>query len=139
MSELAVAESVEETAEDPAFAGVGSARSRRVGALVGDGLVVVSAGDGVDDAGFIKVLRAFDPGHVADEHAVADDLGFKAGRAVGIPLGFAAAGQRYADAELADAAAEQVSVDAMVTKGVDYPAGPKFVHATQYGSPLKVR
>jgi len=35
----------------------------------------------------------------------------------------------HADAELADAAAEHVSVDATVTKGVDHPAGPEFVHA----------
>ena len=126
---LPVAEAVEETAEDAAFAGKGRDRCGRVGALAGDGLVVVGSGDGVNDAGLIKVLRAFDPGHVADKHAVADDLGFKAGRAVGVPLGFAAAGQRHADAELADAAAEQVSIDATVTKGVDHPAGPEFVHA----------
>jgi hypothetical protein len=41
-------------------------------------------------------------------------------------LGFAATGQRHTDAELTDAAAEQVSVDAKVMKGVDYPAGPEF-------------
>ena len=126
---LPVAEAVEETAEDAAFAGKGRGRRGGVGALACDGLVVVGADDGVDDAGLIKILRAFDPGHVADKHAVAHDLGFKAGRAVGVPLGFAAAGQRHADAELADAAAEQVSVDATVTKGIDHPAGPEFVHA----------
>ena len=126
---LPVAEAVEETAEDAAFAGKGRARCGRVGALAGDGPVVVGADDGVNDAGLIKVLRAFDPEHVADKQAVADDLGFKAGRAIGVLLGFAAAGQRHADAELADAAAEEVSVDATVTKGVDHPAGPEFVHA----------
>jgi len=126
---LPVAEAVEETAEDAAFAGKGRARCGRVGALAGDGLLVVGADDGFNDAGLIKVLRAFDPGHVADKQAVADDLGFKAGRAIGVLLGFAAAGQRHADAELADAAAEEVSVDATVTKGVDHPAGPEFVHA----------
>ena len=100
-----------------------------MGALAGDGLVVVGADDGVNDAGLVKVLRAFDPGHIADKHAVSYDLGFEAGCAVGVPLGFAAAGQRHADAELADAAAEQVSVDAALTKGVDHTAGPEFVHA----------
>src|SRR5258708_18750586 len=64
---LPVAEAVEETAEDAAFAGKGRARCGRVGALAGDGLVVVGA--------------------------------------------------------------EQVRVDATVTKGVDHPAGPEFVHA----------
>ena len=62
-------------------------------------------------------------------HAVADDLGFKAGRAVVVPLGIAAAGRRHADAELGDAAAEQVRVDAIFTKGVDHSAGPELVHA----------
>src|SRR6266567_5653399 len=126
---LPVAEAVEETAEDAALAGKGGARWGRNGALAGDGLVVVGAGDGVDDPGLVEVLGAFDLGHVADEHAVAHDLGFEAGRAVGVPLGFAAAGQRHTDTELADAAAEQVSVDATVTKGVDHPAGPELVHA----------
>src|SRR6266700_2874302 len=68
-------------------------------------------------------------GHDADEHAVAHDLGLQAGRAVGVPLGLATAGQRHADAELADAAAEQVRVDAAVTQGVDHAAGAEFVHA----------
>ena len=43
-------------------------------------------------------------------------------------VGVAAAGQRDTDAELADTAAEQVRVDAAVTKGVDHPARPEFVH-----------
>ena len=102
---------------------------RARGALAGDGLVVVGAGDGVNDAGLVEILRAFDPRHVADKHAVPHDLGFKTSGPVGVPLGFAAARQRHADAELADAAAEQVSVDATVTKGVDHPASPEFVHA----------
>ena len=126
---LPVAEAVEETAEDAAFAGKGGGRCGRDGALAGGGLVVVGADDDINDAGLVKVLGAFDPGHVADKHAVAHDLGFKADRAVGVPLGFAAAGQRHTDAELADTAAEQVSVDATVAKGVDYPASPEFVHA----------
>ncbi len=100
-----------------------------MGELAGDWLVVIGADDGVNDAGLIKILRAFDPGHIADKHAVSHDLGFKAGRAVGVPFGFAAAGQRHADAELADARAEQVSVDATVAKGIDHPARPEFVHA----------
>ena len=126
---LPVAEAVEKTAEDAAFAGKGGGRCGRDSALAGDGLVVVGADDGINDAGLVKVLGALDPGHVPDKHAVAHDLGFNAGRAVGVPLGFASAWQRHADAELADAAAEQVSVDATVTKGVDHPAGPEFVHA----------
>ena len=125
---LPVAETVEETAEDAAFAGKGWGGCGRVGALAGDGLVVVGPDNGVNDAGLIKVLRAFDPGHVADKHAVAHNLGFQAGRAVSVPLGFAAARQRHAHAELADAAAEEVSVDATVTEGVDNTAGPEFVH-----------
>ena len=126
---LAVAEAVKETAEDAAFAGKGGAGRRRDGALTGNGLVVVGAGDGVNDLGLVEILRAIDLGHVADEHAVAHDLRFEAGRAVGVPLGFAAAGQRHPDAEPPDAAAEQVSVDATVTKGVDHPPGPELVHA----------
>ena len=88
-----VAEAVKETAEHAAFAGKGGAGRRRDGALTGNGLVVIGAGDGVNDLGLVEILRAIDLGHVADEHAVAHDLGFEAGRAVGVPLGFAAAGQ----------------------------------------------
>src|SRR5215475_4827144 len=90
---LPVAEAVEETAEDAAFAGEGRAGRRRGRVLPGDGLVVVGAGDGVDDLGFAEVLGALDLGHVADKHAIAHDLGLQAGCAVGIPLSFAAAGQ----------------------------------------------
>jgi hypothetical protein len=126
---LPVAEAVEEPAEDAAFAGKGGARWGCDGALAGNGLIVVGAGNGVDNLGLVKGLRAFDLRHVADEHAVAHDLGFEAGRAVGVPLGLATARQRYADAELTDTAAEQVSVDATVTKGIDHPTGPEFVHA----------
>src|SRR6185312_11192511 len=126
-----VAEAVEEPAEDAAFAGQGRARPGRGRALAGDGLVVVGAGDGVDDLGLAEVLGAFDLGHVADEHAVAHDLGLQAGGAVGVPFGFAAAGQGHADAELAGARAQQVSVDATVTKGVGDPAGAELVHGRE--------
>ena len=129
MARLPVAEAVEEAAEDAAFAGEGGARRGRMGALSGDRLVVVGPDDGVNDAGLIEVLRAFDSGYVTDQHSVTHDLGFKAHRAIGVPLGFATAGQRHADAELANAAAEEVSVHATVTKGVDHSAGPEFVHA----------
>src|SRR5215469_9825628 len=88
-----VAEAVEETAEDATFAGKGRAGCGCDRALAGDGLVVVGAGDGVDDLGFAEVFGALDLGHVADEHAVAHDLGLQAGCAVGVPLSFAAAGQ----------------------------------------------
>src|SRR5215470_5431468 len=128
---LAVAEAVEETAEDAAFAGEGRAGRGRHRPLAGDGLVVVGAGDGVDDLGFAEVFGAFDLGHVAHQHAVAHDLGLQAGGAVGVPLSFAAAGQGHADAEPAKAPAQQVSVDATVTKGVGYSAGPELVHATK--------
>jgi hypothetical protein len=47
----------------------------------------------VDELGFVEVLGAFELGHVADEHAVAHDQGLQIGRAVGVPLSFAAAGQ----------------------------------------------
>jgi hypothetical protein len=126
---LPVAEAVEETAEDAAFAGKRGTRLGRDGSLAGDGLVVVGAGNSVDDLGLVEVRRAFELGHEADKHTVAHDLGFEAGRAVGVPLRLAAAGQRHTDAELVDAAAEQVRVDAAVTKGIDHPAGPEFVHA----------
>ena len=126
---LPVAEAVEETAEDAAFAGKRGTRLGRDGSLAGDGLVVVGAGYSVDGLGLVEVLGAFDLGHEADEHAVAHNLGFEAGRAVGVPLCLAAAGQRHTDAELVDTAAEQVRVDAAVTKGVDHPARPEFVHA----------
>src|SRR5260370_14403764 len=127
MAWLPVAEAVEETTEDAAVAGKGGRGRGCDGAPAGDGLVIVGADDSVNDAGLVKVLGAGDPGHVADQHAVAHDLGLKAGRAIGVPLGFATAGQRHPHAELADAAAEPVSVDATVTKGVDHSAGPAFV------------
>ena len=125
---LPIAESVEETTEDATFAGKGGAGWGRDGALASDGLVVVGASDGVNDLGLLECLGTFDLGHVADEHAVTHDLGFESGRTVGIPLGFAAARQRHTHAELAGAT-EQMSVNATVTKGVDHPAGPEFVHA----------
>ncbi len=59
---LAVAEAVEETAENAPFAGKGKGGRRRCDALPGDGLAVVGAGDGVDDLGFAEVLGAFDLG-----------------------------------------------------------------------------
>jgi len=90
---LPVAEAVQEAAEDAAFAGQGGGGLGRCGALAGDGLVVIGAGDGVNDLGLVESLGTFDLGHVADEHAVLHDLGFEAGRAVGVPLGFAASGQ----------------------------------------------
>jgi len=74
----------------------------------------------------IEGSEDFDEPQIVD--AIAHDLGFEASRAVGVPLGFAAAGQRHTDAELVDAAAEQVSVDTTVTKSVDHPPGPEFVH-----------
>jgi hypothetical protein len=40
-----------------------------------------------------EVLGVLDLRHVTDEHAVEHDLRFETGRAVGVPLGFAAAGQ----------------------------------------------
>ena len=51
---LLVAEAVEETPEDAAFTGKGGSGCRRDGALAGDRLVVVGAGDGVDDLGLLK-------------------------------------------------------------------------------------
>src|SRR5690348_270336 len=126
---LPVAEAVEETAEDAAFASKRGTRLRRDGSLPGDGLVVIGTGNGVDDLRLVEVLGAFDLRHVSDQHAVEHDLRLEARRAVGVPLGVAAAGQRDTDAELVDTAAEQVRVDAAVTKGVDHPASPEFVHA----------
>ena len=127
---LSVAEAVEEPAEDAAFPGEGGAGWRCRGPLAGDRLVIVGPGDSVNDLGLVEALGAVDLRHVADQYAVAHDLGFQARGTVGVPLGFAAAGQRHPDAELAGAA-EQVSVDATVAKGFDHPAGPEFVHATK--------
>jgi hypothetical protein len=124
---LAVAEAVEETAEEATFAGKGGAGRRRDDALAGYGLVIFGAGDGVDNLGLIEGLGAFDLGHVADENAVAHDLGLEGRRTVGVPFGFAAAWQRHTHAELAGGA-EEMSVYATVTKGVGHPAGPEFVH-----------
>ena len=53
---LPVAEAVQETAEDAALTSKGWGRSGRGGALTGDGLVVVGAGDGVDGLGLVEVL-----------------------------------------------------------------------------------
>jgi hypothetical protein len=127
---LAVAEAVEEAAEDAAFAGE-RGRRRGGGALAGDRLIVVGAGDGVDGLGFVKVLGAFELGHVADQHAVLHDLGFETGGAVGVPLGVAATGQRDPDPVLTGAGPEQVGVDAAVTQLVNDPAGPEFVHGVK--------
>ena len=124
-----VAEAVEEPAEDAAFPGEGGAGRRCHGPLASDRLVIVCPGDSVNDLGLVELLGAVDLRHVANQHAVAHDLGFEARGTVGIPLGFAAAGQGYANAELAHATSEKVSVNATVTKGIDHPAGPEFVHA----------
>src|SRR5689334_11800823 len=123
---LLVAEAVEEPAEDAAFAGQGRAPRGSGRALAGDGLVVVGAGDGVDYLGFAELLGAFDLGHIADEHAVPHDLGLQAESAVGVPFSFAATGQGHPDAELAQARAQQMSVDATVTKGIGDPAGAEL-------------
>ena len=124
---LPVAEAVEEAAEDAAVAGERGSR-RRGGALGRDGLVVVGAGDGVDDLVFVEVLRAFDRGHEPHEHAVLHHLRLKTGRAVVIPFGLAPAGQRDPDAEI-DGPAEQVRIHAAVAERVNHPAGLELVHA----------
>ena len=59
---LPVTETVKEAAEDAAFAGQGGAGYGRGGALAGDGLVVIGAGDGVDDLGLLEFLGAIDLG-----------------------------------------------------------------------------
>ena len=112
---LPVAEAVEETAEHAALAGQRRGGWRRDGALPGDRLVVVGAGDGVHDLGLSEVLGPFDLRHVTDQHAVPHDLGFQASRAVGVPLRRTPARQRHTDAELAAAAAQQMRVDPAVT------------------------
>ena len=112
---LPVAEAVEETAEHAALAGQRRGGWRRDGALPGDRLVVVGAGDGVHDLGLSEVLGPFDLRHVTDQHAVPHDLGFQASRAVGVPLRLTPARQRHTDAELAAAAAQQMRVDPAVT------------------------
>ena len=124
---LTVAETVEEAAEDTAVTGEGRAGRRRDLPQAGNRLIIVGAGDGIDDLGFIEVLRALDLGHVADEHAVPHDLGLKARGAVGAPLGLASAGQRHTHPELTGPAVK-MGVDAAVAEHVDYPAGPEFVH-----------
>ena len=112
---LPVAEAVEETAEHAALAGQRRGGWRRDGALPGDRLVVVGAGDGVHDLGLSEVLGPFDLRHVTDQHAVPHDLGFQASRAVGVPLRLTPARQRHTDAKLATAAAQQMRVDPAVT------------------------
>ena len=126
---LAVAEAVQEAAEDPALAGQrrGGRRCRRP--LTRDGLVVVGPGDGVDDLLLVEVLRPLDLGHVTDQHPVPHDLRFKAGGAVGVPLGLAAAGQRHAHAVLVHTRLGQVRIDAAVAQCVGHPPGPVLVHA----------
>jgi MgsA AAA+ ATPase C terminal len=90
---LSVAETVEEPAEEAAFPGEGGAGWRCHGPLASDRLVIVCPGDSVNDLGLVEVLGAVDLRHVANQHAVAHDLGFEARGTVGVPLGFAAAGQ----------------------------------------------
>jgi hypothetical protein len=87
---LSVAETVEEPAEDAALPGEGLAGWRCHGPLACDRLVIVCPGDSVNDLGLVEVLGAVDLRHVANQHAVAHDLGFEARGTVGIPLGVAA-------------------------------------------------
>jgi hypothetical protein len=124
-----VTEAVEEPAEDAAFPGEGGAGRRSHGPLASDRLVIVGPGDSVNDLGLAEVLGAVDLRYVANQHAVAHDLGFQARGTVGIPLRFAAAGQGYPDAELTHATSEKMRVNATVTKGIGHSAGPEFVHA----------
>jgi L-fuconolactonase len=125
---LPVPEPVEEPAEQPALARQRRARRRRGRPLGGDRLVVVGPGDRVHDLRFAEVLGAVDLRHVADQHSVLHDLSLEPGRAVGVPLGLAAAGQGHAHAELVDPAPGQVRVDAAVAQLVDDVAGPVLVH-----------
>ena len=123
-----VTEAVEEPAEDAAFPGEGGAGRRCHGPLASDRLVIVCPGDGVNDLGLAEVLGAVDLRHVANQHAVAHDLGFEARGTVGIPLRFAAAGQGYPNPELTHATSEKMRVNATVPKGIGHSAGPEFVH-----------
>jgi hypothetical protein len=124
---LPVAEAVEETAEETAFARERGPRRGSDRAQPGDGLVVLGPRDGINDLGLVKVLRALDLRHEPDEHAILHDLRLEAGRPVGVPLGLAPARQRYTHAVLA-VAPVQVSVDTTVTEGVNHATRPKLIH-----------
>ena len=124
---LPVAEAVEETAEHAAFAHERGSRRGSDRELPGDRPVVVGPGDGINDLGLVKVLRALDLRHVSNKHAILHDLCLETGRPVGVPLGLAPAGQRHPHAVLT-VASEQVSIDTAVTEGVDHPTRPELIH-----------
>ena len=124
---LPVAEAVDETAEEAAFAHEGGLRRGSGGALPGDGLVIVGTRDSVDYLGLVEVLRTLDQRHVPDEDAIQHDLGLKARGPVGIPLGLAPARQRHPHTKLA-VPSEQVSVNAAIPKGVNHPARLELIH-----------
>ncbi len=127
---LAVAETVEEAAEDAALAGEGGRGRGSDGALPGDRLVVVGPGDGVDHLSLVEVLGALDQRYEPDKHPIDHDLGLKPRRPVGVPLGLAPAGQRHAHAEL-HGPSVQVGVNTAVPKGVNHPPCPELIHSVK--------
>ena len=126
---LTVTEAVKEAAEDSALPGQRGSWRRLLGALAGNRLVVVRPGDGVDDLSLVEILGALNLRHVADQHAIPHDLGFKSRGAVVVPLGLTAAGQRDANTEVG-CAAEQVRVDAAIAESVNHPPGLELLHLT---------
>src|SRR5665213_919335 len=109
---LLLAEAAEKASEHAACPGQG-----RDGAGCGrqptrDGLVVVGAGNGIDDLRLVEVVRTFDDGYESDQHAVAHHLCFKFGSVVAIPHCLATSGQSYAHADLVDAFFRDACVDA---------------------------
>jgi len=95
---------------------------------MGDGLVVVGPGDGVDDLLLVEVLGPLDLRHVTDQVPVLHHLGLQPSRIVGVPLSFAPIVQYDAHPELIHASLEQMTVDATLAQRVNHPPGPVLFH-----------
>src|SRR5205807_1582079 len=111
---LLLPEAAEETAEQAALAGQRRRWRRCHRALGGYRLVVVGAGDGVDDLRLVEVLGALDLRHEPDEVPVLHHLGLEPDGAVGIPFGIAPVVQVHPHPELIHTGSQHVGIDAAV-------------------------
>src|SRR5579872_3616602 len=134
-----VAEAVDEAAEDAALVGERRAFWRRLGALMAFWLVVVGAGDGVDDLGLVEGLRPGDLRDEAHQVAVEQDLGLQPGGVLGAPDGLAPVPGRHLDRVGVDAGLPQMRRDSAVAQRVGYPTGAVLIHDGQGTGPFRGR
>src|SRR5690242_4465220 len=92
---VVLAEAVGEAAEDTALVRKRLPWRGCFGALVAFGPVIVGPGDGVHDLRLVECVRTGNLRHEADQVAVEQDLGFKAGRTLGTPDRLASASRRH--------------------------------------------